>query len=947
MSWERRLTLTYPFAGARPHLLDEELLRRWIAGWGPPPASPSIADFEPVEAYAGTAMVITGFHFSPTRADNQVSVGGLPAFVVEASENRLFVLTDALCRSGPVEVSVAGVTVTGPQDFVVKPWPAPGRRDAAPPYSFEGRGLPGSGPGGAGFPGGDPNTAPGAGDIPPTGTARVLVVLANPTDMVPANPAQVRNDVVATFGNVHTFYDQVSYGTLDVQVDVTTFVPLLENADYYHRANGAAGYPNIDWAVHEQLAAEAAQGAVDQGFDLDDYLVMAVLVHLPGLAVRAWGGWSQQNFAYNDGAGTAINLVADSPLAMIFARHDANWGRAAHEFGHSLVDGGQVLPEDVYASDLVDPSAATAQMFEMMGSHDTHPLFSGFYLDQLDYYSSANILELQWDRNPFSGEYLVTAHGLVQDSAADRVHLIRIKVSPGLDYYVEVRQRPPAGSAQVFDTNIPIPGGSTRTGGVIVTKALAGQQYNNQQMRLITLLHDPAVLLTGGIATDPLRGLQVTVVDDQVSTNPLTCKVRVEWAQQIGDTPGGDFDLSITPWGPGYESVDIWIDRMPFGTFDSVDSAGNPTGNGDVPKVLEVNRFWARVNNAGLAASNVRMTYYSVTPPGIGDNGTWTPMQTKILPAVPADATAQDFVNWVPTVGEHTCLKVVAEAQLGEQSIGNNQAQENVFTFQPAGNSVPEPVAMAVAVRNPLDTDEVVQVRITGVPQGYRVYLPHRWVELPPRGEMRMDLLIVPTADLDLLRADVMKVRRMSENKANDPWPRIRVQGQVPRGYLKAVDGEVPGSWYAAIGGISTRVEPKRLAGVKLAEDRESRDDVVAVRGSVSPAAAGQSVRVDLQGSDGQHQVVAVVTDSGGGFRAKFRVKRQRGPVLVEDRPVALPGRLGEDPNVRIRATDPARLGRLGDILARRTVTYQVQAHLIHAEALAPTSSNVVVVRRR
>ena len=39
---------------------------------------------------------------------------------------------------------------------------------------------------------------------------------------------------------------------------------------------------------------------------------------------------------------------------MILPRHDANWGRAAHEFGHNLVDGGLVLGEDVYASDLVD-----------------------------------------------------------------------------------------------------------------------------------------------------------------------------------------------------------------------------------------------------------------------------------------------------------------------------------------------------------------------------------------------------------------------------------------------------------------------------------------------------------------------------------------------------------------------------------------------------------------
>ena len=569
--WESRLALTHPFDGVRSDLLDETRIRRWIDSLRLKPDVLHVADATPTEAYPGTAMIITGQQFSLSRFDNVVTVGGMPAFVVEASANRLFVITDTTCSSGPINVTVGAETSDAPHDFVAKPWPGPGSPDPAPPYSFFGRGLPGSGPGGAPLPGG---AAPGS--IPPTGTARVLVILANPTDLVPANPTTERNTVVNTFANVTTFYDQISYGTLAVQVDVTTFVPLIDNADHYHRPNGAPGYPNIDGAVFDQLTAEAARGAVNQGFNLDNYSVMAVLTYLPGLAVRAWGGWAQQNFAYNNGAGVAINLVAANPLSMILARHDADWGRAAHEFGHNLVDGGLVLGEDVYSSDLVDGSQATASQFEMMGSHDNHPMFSGLFMQQLGYYSAANIHEIQWDRNPFQQEFEVVAHGSAVDSVAARYNLIRIKVSPGLDYYVEVRQRPPAGSSQVYDTNIPIPGGSGRSGGVIVTKAITDQLDNNQQTRLITLLHDPTVLLTGGIATDPLRNLTITVLNDQVSTNPLVCRVRVEWAQAIGDTPGGDFDLSITPWGAGYETVDVWIDRMPFGSFDFTDAMAIP-----------------------------------------------------------------------------------------------------------------------------------------------------------------------------------------------------------------------------------------------------------------------------------------------------------------------------------------------------------------------------------
>ena len=43
---------------------------------------------------------------------------------------------------------------------------------------------------------------------------------------------------------------------------------------------------------------------------------------------------------------------------------------------------------------------------------------------------------------------------------------------------------------------------------------------------------------------------------------------------------------------------------------------------------------------------------------------------------------------------------------------------------------------------------------------------------------------------------------------------------------------------------------------------------------------------------------------------------------------------------------NPARLGRFRDPLRRRLVTYEVQAHILNADDLAPASSNVVTVTR-
>lgn len=873
----RELSLQYVSASIAEHLIDRQRLRDFLELL-PADPGPAIADFQPWQGYAGTIMVIAGSGFAEERRDNAVTVGGAPAHVVEASVDRLVVITHPGTRSGPVEVTVGADTAAGPRDFDLLAWPDPSSGEDGPPYSYAGTGT---------------GNAPSAGSVPPTGTAKILVVTCNPTDEVPANAAGTRQDIVDTFADVTTFYDQASYGALTVQVDVTTFVALLGDAAYYHRTNSAPGYPNIDDAVLDQLMAECAQGAVDQGFDLDDYSVLVASVFLPHDVVRAWGGWSTSNFAYNNGAGVAIDLTTAQPLGLIAQRHDADWGRAAHEFGHNLVDGGLVLGEDVYGSDLVDPASATVASFDMMGSHDSHPLFSAFWMHQLGWYEAANVRELTWDRNPFSQEFDIVAHGLAEDADPGRVNLIRIKVSDGLSYFVEVRQRPntAAADAQIFDANIPLPTSGTPDGGVLVTRAITGELNNNQQTRLVTLLQpDARVMVSGEAAVDPLRTLRISVVNDAVQSRPRVCRVRVEWAQVIADTPGGDFDLRIEPWGPGWETRDIWVDRMPFGSFDHTDASGNPTGNGDKPRPLELNRFEARIHNDGVTdAANVLVTHYAIEPPGVGDNGNWAPLTTYSLPSVAAGGSVVGRANWVPLVGRHTCLKVAISQQLGEVTGGNNSAQENVFEFEPAASSVPEPVSLTVAVRNPLDEPALVRVSLDGVPRGYRVYFPHRWLYLDARAERALDLLVIPELDLGETkqRADV------------------RLSGRVARVYEQPLDitGE-PGSWFTPIGGVTASVTPKHRGTIRLDRKLKQAERVV-VRGEVEPALDKQQVRVDLTRPDRSVDVALASTDPGGRFQVAI-VLRRRGEKQAK------PG------------------------------TYAFQAHVMGATRIAPADSNVV-----
>lgn len=790
---------------------------------------PRIDDVTPAAGPPGTVVEVLGQRFAARAQDNEVQVGGEKALVLEASPSRLMVLTGPGTTTGPIAVRVAGRTATGPHPFTRK-GALPGEGE---PIIFAGRG-----------------TRPSAG-APTSGTLRVLVSLVVAKDRTVTGGTAARNDVVDRWADVTTFYEQASYGDLDVQVDVTSdWVVLSGNESDYLDSS----VNNIDESVLDRFVAEAAQAAVDDGKDLDDYDVMAATIYLDGGFIRAWGGWSQTNFSY---APESINLTAASAIALIAIQETANWGRCAHELGHALVDAPSftgddtsALGEDVYASDLVDPNAATADQFEMMGSHDSHPLFSGYNLEQLGWYDAGNIASVQWDRNPNSQTFDIVAHGTAQNTNAAHVHLLRIDVAPGLSYYLQVRQRPDASSTQIFDTSIPT-GGAADDGGLIVTTVLSETVNNNQQMRFITMLHDEQVLAEGESATDPARALTITV-DDVVQTRPMVCRITVEWAQTVTPDPAGKFDLTITPWDSNYQSPDIWVDRDPYGTFDQpTDAAGRPQGNGDKPMPGEINKFWARVTNSGTdPASNARVTFYTVEPPGVGDNGNWAPIHTETIATIAANDSEDVAANWVPLVDRHTCLKVFLSDQLGEVSHGNNSAQENVFDFEAPASSVPDAVTTPLAVRNPLDQEATILLAVHDVPSGWVVGLSNSWLRLGPRAERTIRLHVVPL--LDIAAYLTREVPREAP---------IRVVGYMPQTYQRH---DRVSSHMQPTGGVRATVRPKQRVDIELAADPS--DDRIAVTGAVSRMGAGESVRIEVDQPSGERKVVATTTGTDGRF---------------------------------------------------------------------------------
>ena len=887
-------------------------LKDWLDGHFPWIVGPSITDFTPASGQPGCLVTITGHNFAAQRWDNIVQVGNQAALVVSATAGELKVITAGDVSDGPVTVTIGANTAMGPRDFHVLGYPSAGAGEDGPPVSYAGAGS------GA------------AGDVNPIGDVRVLVALVRPGDLTPSGSGP-RDTVAAAWENVRKFYDQASYGRTKVKVDIMTNWAVLDGtADDFLDDKGPDNQ-NVEQSQLNRIAAQAAQAAVNEGFKLKDYSMFATVIFLNGAFIRAWGGGSQQNFTYNNSKPPGdpnridINLDAQHQLNTITIQETANWGRCAHEFGHNVVtspsfsgDGTATLGEDIYSSDLVDPAAASAREFDIMGKHDLHPLFSGFHLEKLGYYAKVNpgdvdnIIERQWDRNPHTEEIEVVAHGLSKNTTSGRAHIVKIKVAAGLAYYIQVRQRPGA-TMQIFDENIPIPG-AANMGGVIVTRVISDTLQVNQQTRFITLLHDERVLKKNQTAEDPARALKITVVDDNVQARPQVCKVKIEWAQTIGDTPGGTFDLNVEPWDSDYQSPDVWVDRAPFGTFDNAnDSEGRPKGNGDKPRPLEVNHFHARIHVSGAdAASNVKATFYAIFPPGVGDNGNWAPIGFQDIGSISANSFSDVFCNWTPAVGKHTCLQIFVSQQLGEVSGGNNFAQENVSEFESPASSPGTPVFIRTAIRNPLKERRMVSLAVVGVPFGWRVYFPHSWVWLDAKAEKEFDLIVIPEFDYFVYQ------ERKLPNVAN-----IRIRGMLPRQYdeLLAPFNKPAGSRFYPIGGTYSRVRLVRKSSIRWEEDRDAGGkNGIAFRGKIVPVAAKQRIRAELVDPKGRLRVAEVKTDAAGEFRVKFDLSYE--PSLEADRKLwkksgaAVPG------------------------------VYRAQAFLFNADQAAEAESNILFITR-
>ena len=408
---------------------------------------------------------------------------------------------------------------------------------------------------------------------------------------------------------------------------------------------------------------------------------------------------------------------------------------------------------------------------------------------------------------------------------------------------------------------------------MIVTKSVDDTDNLNQKIRRITLL-SPELMQEGDEVVDAARRLTIRV-ESKTNDRPLTYTVRVTWVEVAPEDPAGLFNIRVRPWDASWQTNDIWVDSEAneWDTYETPLEAGtgNPTGNGDPPWVGHWNRIYTRVHNFGVVPVNdVQVTFYVNSPPGIGDNGTWVPHAVTTIPTIDAGSSEAVYTSWFPVEGEHTCLKVATETQIGETDVDDNDAQENVFDFDTSGSSPHQPIYFETRVQNPLSEWALIHLLPRGVRPGWECTVEHGWLWLPPLGEKRMRVALFT----DLGRASALSRtgKRYGDRLKVDPEITFRLQGAVYRWYGEGKNLAEEAEHLSAIGGIQVKARARRLATLSLEADRSAAErGFLAVRGKIDPPVANVAITLEITRAKGRHRVVPLRTDATGRFEYDSR----------------------------------------------------------------------------
>lgn len=856
--------------------------------------SPRIDGFSPESGLPGTIVKIEGSRFAAISSDNLVTIGGSPARVISGNSNEIRVVALRDVRTGEIKIDTGSGTATS-QDIWKRAGSSlrPTADKDADAKLVEGLGYP----------------MDKRYDMAAQGTnQKILIILAQPSDIDPEDLATAgstaRDDILAKLPSANTFFSQASYGKTSVDFGVTTdWVALSQPRDFYfwtaedlardqNKVDGAqadldalmldpsatqaeidAAQAALDAAIATRdansnksgliqqanfLYAEATIGAEAMMADFDtytDYFVVVAGPFLRGQCCWIESAWHAEHTAQM----LMFDIGLGSPKGHTYVAQGANWGRMVHELSHFFAGG------DLYGQ------TGNASAYGMMGSHDSHPLYLGANMEmRLDYFdetANGNVKFLQWGSSAdFDETFDIVAHAVTQNPSGDNdVHLVKLQVAPGLDYFIEVRQRPDATVAEgdyIFDPNIPIAGAGATDAGVIVTKSVGNNNQSNNQERPITLMPPARMLQVGDSVDDPARTIRISV-QQKLANRPAKYRVRVEWGHLPATDPNGQFDLRIDPWSPPpWESEDIWANSPkndetgPPKIIYQNHAPGDetvPIGNGDPPWVGKNNTLYARIANDGIVDTPepVRVTFYVNTPPGVGDDGTWAPFDTVDVGVVPAgtEMIVEASRKWVPAVDEHTCVKVFIHAMTGEITFDNNAAQENFNQFETAASSPYTAVEYDVVVRNPYEGPTAIFMHAHRVPEDWFVAFDKGAVYVAPGEEKTVHVVIW---------TDRVAEWEGQKDRQSVRKPQISIEGWAEEWQDQSF----------AIGGVTAFVQAVRAVEVELFDrQKQSKQRTpFEIHGQIAPSAGATSLAIHILEPDGNTVVERTTTEADGRF---------------------------------------------------------------------------------
>jgi hypothetical protein len=311
-------------------------------------------------------------------------------------------------------------------------------------------------------------------------------------------------------------------------------------------------------------------------------------------------------------------------------------------------------------------------------------------------------------------------------------------------------------------------------------------------------------------------------------------------------------DVYVADHDDRWKTVDIWV--------DAPDLAGNLETNPRVvmnadekPVVGMTNHVVGRVRNSGAAdATNFEVELEILEPWGSG--GTWHSLQVDTVAVLDGQVgnPAADYLiisDWVPTAGEHTCVRLHVRTVANDINPDNNRTQENITEFVASPGSPYQEVVSNFQVENPYREQLPILFRVDGLPPGWAADVN------PPRP-------LVDPGDTVMAQVTIQPA---------DAAPLCTREEITLSAYVPMIDT------LQRLGAITLGISLKNGASVTLKswtdcpcecpeQVDQRRPCFVYTRGCTDPAMPNTTVAVVYAAPDGKVHVHRVNTDRSGCF---------------------------------------------------------------------------------